>query len=139
MPKLQQNIVMFKGDDLPIEFLHVGPTWQTNREVLALQPDDDAEWRMCDEAPSEANAYNPTVVLSKTKTAGGITFYASGMYIAGNDIIKVQLDSADTDESATGIPPAEYYHELIIKYAGIETTVVSSGFIDLRSPAGKRT
>ncbi len=136
MPKLQQNLVMFKGDDLPIEWLHVGPAWQTNREVISIEAADEIEWRMCEEAPSAENLYDPTVVMTKTRAGGDITVVTSGLYET-NDTIRVQLDSDDTDE-ASGVDPGEYYHEIIINYGGTDTVVVGTGFIDLRSPAGKR-
>jgi len=125
MGKLNQNIVMFKGDDLPIDFLHVGPFWNTQGQVVEIGATDDAEWRLYDEGNTG------TVHVTKTKTAGAITFHESGYYGSFNDVIRVQLDATDTSSMTAGI----YEHQLRIKYGGTDEVVVASGTVTLKESA----
>ena len=121
MGKLNQNIILFKGDALPIEFLHVGPFWQTQRQVISLIPTDEIEWRMF-----EKDNPNGTTYIKKTRALGGIEVYTSG-YWESNDTIKVQLEPVDTSSLTEGL----YSHQLEIKYSGTAPIIVASGEVDV--------
>ncbi len=116
---------MFKGDDLPLDFLHVGPFWNTQGQVTEIHASDDAEWRL------HAMGDHTTVHVTKTKTAGAITFHESGFYESYDDLIRVQLEAADTSSMTAGI----YEHQLLIKYGGTDEVVVASGTVTLRERA----
>ena len=125
MGKLNQNFIMFKGDDLPIDFLHVGPFFTTQGQVIGLQPTDDAEWRLYEvDDPT-------TVYITKTKIGGHITFYQSGYNGSIDDVIRVQLTGTDT----TSMTEGEYEHQLLIKYGGTDNIVVASGTVTLKERA----
>jgi len=125
MGKLNQNFVMFKGDDLPLEFLHVGPFWASQSQVIELEAGDTAEWRL------HAKDTPGTVHISKTSGANEIEYYSSGYYGGGNDTIRVLLEAADT----SGLPAGEYGHQLIINYGGTDSVVVASGEVKLKERA----
>ncbi len=125
MGKLNQNIVIHKGDDLPIDFLHVGPFWNSQGQVVEIHASDDAEWRLHAEGDTD------TVHVTKTKTAGAITFHESGFYESYDDLIRVQLEAADTSSMTAGT----YEHQLLVKYGGTDEVVVASGTVTLRERA----
>ncbi len=125
MGKLNQNIVMHKGDDLPIDFLHVGSFWQSQGQVVEIEASDDAEWRL------HAEGDHTTVHVTKTKTAGDITFHESPLNSGFDDLVRVQLEAADTSSMTAGT----YEHQLLIMYSGTDEIVVASGTVTLRDRA----
>ena len=125
MGKLNQNIIIFKGDALPIEFLHVGPFWQTQRQVISVDPSDKITWRMYTH-----NNPSGTTHITKTRDAGGIEVYTSGFWVS-DDTIKVILEPANTNSLTLGL----YSHQLEIIYGNEDPIVVASGEVDLKERA----
>ena len=123
MEKLTQNFIMFKQDALAVEFLHVGPFWQSQKQVLSILPDDGIEFRV--HALNNVN----TVHVYKERDSG-ITVYTSGYY-ESNDTIRVQFDPADTSTLTAG----EYEFQLKVIYGGTQGVVVAAGSIDLQERA----
>ncbi len=123
MGKLNQNFVMFKGDVLDIDFLHVGPFWTSHKQVISINPTDTAEWRLhAVDDPS-------TVYVKRTSANGDIIFTDSGYYGVSDDLIKVKLIASNTATRDVG----SYEHQLLITYGGESPVVVASGTVTLKA------
>ena len=120
MGKTNQNFTMFKGDAFVQDFLHVGPFWQTQREVLSVEASDTIEFRL------HAESDTANVHIKKTRAAGDITVVTSG-YHETNDTIRVSLDTADTNTMSVGT----YGYQLEVSYGGTDPVIVASGTITL--------
>ena len=124
MGKKNQNFVMFKGDDLVQEFLHVGPFWLTQRQVISLEASDEINFRF------HADGNPGTVHFTKTRAGGGIEVVTSG-YHETNDTMRVKFDAGDT----SGLPSGEYGYQLEVVYGGSDEVVVASGVIQISERA----
>lgn len=120
MGKKNQNFVMFKGDALKQEFLHVGPFWTQQMEVISVKATDAITFKF-HEFENESNVH-----FTKTRAAGEITVETSGFY-EDDDTIVVAMDTADT----SGLPADEYGYQLEVSYGGLVPVVVASGIVDL--------
>ena len=115
---------MFKGDALEQTWLHVGPFYQTQGQVVSVDTGDAINFRFHAEG-------NPgTVHFTKTRAGGGITVGTSGFYVA-DDLITVKFDAADTNARAVG----DYEYQLEVVYGGTDPVVVAAGTIELRERA----
>jgi hypothetical protein len=110
MGLINQNFILWKGDDKTIQFTIEDATNVT---------DFTAKWHL---------AATPTSTKLITKTSdvgGGITFNANKVLIS--------LESSETDDSVTTIPEGLYYHELELVDDDDKRTIAAIGIVDVRN------
>ena len=122
MGKTNQNFTMFAGEVFVQDFLHVGPFWQTQREVISVGATDGIEFRLFS---LDGNG-DPDTVLVKKERDSGITLRTSGYHVA-DDTMVVTLSDTDTNQTV-----GTYGFQLHVIYGGTDTRMVSSGTIEAK-------
>jgi len=122
MGKTNQNFTMFAGEVFVQDFLHAGPFWQTQREVISVEATDGIEFRLFS---LDGNG-DPDTVLVKKERDSGITLRTSGYHV-GNDTMVVTLSDTDTNQTV-----GTYGFQLHVIYGGTDKRMVSSGTIEVK-------